>query len=294
MNRIFIEELMDRLEFSFQERVATERILSDVQEKAEVDLWKEICAAVLMPDPAMYETNLKKFDLLCEQTGLRTEELCMALFLAVAERTRGEYARRGYAEEIFWEGAAEVKVWGENCKEFKGYWGASHFPWQSTFLRSERVTLGRMSFLPCPYKGEQPVEISGVVVHPGDTVISVHISASGPLYHEEVLASYDRAWEFYTGKKGPLVLSAESWILHPAMDEILDPQSRLLAFSRDFQRLHYVDQEVYKDAWRMFGAVVEEKPMEEWPRENSLQRGILDWLLSGKKLGTGYGLMVLK
>ena len=79
-----------------------------------------------------------------------------------------------------------------------------------------------------------------------------------------------------------------SWLLYPGLKEVLSQTSNILQFQNYFQivDIDFADQEA---EWRIFGKV-EENP-EKYPENTTLQKRAKQYLLSGKKLGNGLGVL---
>lgn len=102
---------------------------------------------------------------------------------------------------------------------------------------------------------------------------------------ESVRKSFLMAKEFWREKVPYL---CHSWLLFPGLEEILGKDSNILRFQHFF-RIVKVDFEIRQAEERIFGGVKER--IEEYPENTSLQKRAKAYLLEGKKLGNGLGVV---
>ena len=88
-----------------------------------------------------------------------------------------------------------------------------------------------------------------------------------------------------------IVFTCESWLLFPAVKQMLSPQSNLFAFISDYELM---DSGYYDDffswAWRLYDT--KEQDIDKLPQNTSLRKKYIDYVKSGKKSGWGYGAFV--
>ena len=123
----------------------------------------------------------------------------------------------------------------------------------------------------------------------GERYISIHIPSDALLTPEKIRESLSRAKVFF-GKQDPSWVNVPykccSWLLSPALKNLLGKDSRILKFQEMFQI-----EEVYKDSDEFMEWVFKRKdiPLEELPEDTSLQKNMKAHLLSGGWVGEGMG-----
>ena len=123
----------------------------------------------------------------------------------------------------------------------------------------------------------------------GERYISIHIPSDAVLDPEKIKASLCQAKKFFE-KQDPswdrVSYKCCSWLLSPALKELLGEKSRILKFQEMF-----TVEEVYKDSNEFMEWVFKRKdlPLEELPEETSLQKNMKAHLLSGGWVGEGMG-----
>ncbi|GAA4533479.1 acyltransferase domain-containing protein [Amycolatopsis samaneae] len=115
--------------------------------------------------------------------------------------------------------------------------------------------------------------------------VSLHIPESGPLAPEAVDASLDRLrreWPGWFGTR-PERAECESWLLDPALGELLPESSNIVRFQRRFSLYDggYVDDQNPLSFVFRRGHVPLPEGLAGLPRETRLQRAIVDRLLEG-------------
>ena len=116
-------------------------------------------------------------------------------------------------------------------------------------------------------------------------MISIHIPQGEKLTPESVSNSLKQGRKLW-GEN--LTYVCHSWLLYPGLEEILPQSSNIFQFQKNFL-LWETDFEEREAEWRIFGKV-EENP-KNYPEKTSLQRNARNYLLSGKKLGNGLGML---
>ena len=227
-----------------------------------------------------------------EKSGVHTYTVDLLFLSAESEKLLANYKAAGVSEEIFWNSMADIKYKLLECRTVYGIWGTFVAWWHPWFFTMKRFALGRLQFEAVPFWGKEPVTVAGHTVHPGDTVINMHIPSAGPLTKDLRVDAYKRAYKFYEKERigDLLVFACESWLLYPPYREILSPTSNIVSFMDDFHIFKEEETEFY-DNWRVFGADFE-KPAAELPENTSMQRAFKKWLLAGGKCGGGEGLFL--
>ena len=208
---------------------------------------------------------------------------------------KDNYKKAGYSDELFENGADDLRcklIECINCKEVPGTFVAG---WNDGFLKMRRFAYGRFQFEVCTYNFDFDfVMPCGHRVSRGDTYINFHIPSSGiPLTDEVRLDSYKKAFEAYKHlfNGGPVLFGCGSWLLYPGHREFLPPHLNILKFMDDFTIVSYSEKDGFGNDWRVFDKYAS-LPYDKLPRDTSLRRAYADRLLSGGKTGDGFGVFL--
>ena len=80
--------------------------------------------------------------------------------------------------------------------------------------------------------------------------------------------------------------ACDSWLLSPALKELLPEESRILQFQNRFEVKSWNKEE---DAYLEWVFKRKDLPLEKLPEETSLQRKMKAYVLQGGKIGEAYG-----
>ncbi len=247
------------------------------------------------------EKDFKKCMQVAEDNAARVGEHAYTMHFLIALRClpylRELYAQtEGYTEEMFWQGADDLRCKLNECLEIHGIYGSFVAGWFGSFLNMKRISLGRFQYILKYYEADTFTSISGHVIEKGSPVIEFHIPSSGvPLTDEVRNDSYRRAWEYYKDIVGSnrVVLRCTTWLLYPEQYKFLPEKSNIRRFMDDFDLQFFADQPDFHDAWRLFGKSAS-KPLEEWDEKSSLQRAYKKRLLEGKPSGDAMGFIIME
>ena len=230
----------------------------------------------------LYKENRQQFYLkIRENKDYRL--LFLYYFCRMGAEAYEEYEKRGIGEVVFQDTFYDLTLWCENCFREYGEYGINEYDWFFRHLGLTMFRLGRLEFeeMASPWK----ITIGGRCVEKGETVISVHIPQGEKLTQKSVKSSLKLGRMFW-GEE--LAYVCHSWLLYPGVKEVLQEDSNILRFQKEFWLVE-TDFQEREAEWRIFGKI-EEYP-ENYPEETSLQRNAKKYLLSGKKLGNGLGIL---
>ena len=255
--------------------------------------FEKIRKSYLFPKAHNLNRAVERLTILAEEKGVHPYTLHTVFLIACSSTLRLRYRRAGLPEELFLEAMKDLAYKVAECKELKGIDGTFVATWNHRWFDISRFALGRFQYedgvLPEDYKGK-----NGVAYPKGTRCINIHIPSSGASMNEEArLASYKKAYAFYQDKliDGVLVLHCHCWMLNPDNEEMLPEHSNILGFYRDFDVYARIEKENFNDGERIFGTKWYGK-VENLPEDSSLQRAYKKWLMDGKKLGVGCGVIL--
>lgn len=194
-----------------------------------------------------------------------------------------KYEEKGINRGIYVDTFRDLTLWCGNCFRDFGEYGINEYVWFSHHLNMRLFRLGRLQFEYLDSLWD--IQDENMQIQKGDPVISVHIPQGEKLDLAAVRNSLEQAREF-VGTDIPYL--CHSWLLYPGLQEILSENSNILKFQQEF-RLLSVDYEEREGEQRIFDFLKEDPA--EYPENTSLQRNAKKYLLSGKRLGSGLGII---
>ncbi len=214
--------------------------------------------------------------------------------VAAAPRTRRWWAGRGVGEDVVRATFADVGRHVTHTRRRHGHGGLCvNTDWLALHTRGRIVQLGRLQLERARLgtTTAQDVTAGGLQVAAGDHSLGVHIpDYCGPFTPQDCDTSIVRAVRFFAThlpEEDVRVATCHSWLLDPALGDLVRPESNIAAFRR---RFHLVDRATSDDQ-----AVVEfvfgrrEDDLDALPRRTSLQRVVGDHLRAGRHWTGGVG-----
>ncbi|MEN6313836.1 MAG: acyltransferase domain-containing protein [Clostridiaceae bacterium] len=218
--------------------------------------------------------------------------LHLLLFICLSKHTRELYERKGISYEIFHDSMSDLKWKLTECYNMYGIWGSFVSRWFPGFFILTRFGLGRLQFEIVNFK--ENYKKGNYTLKENDTAINIHIPACGPLLHDECIASYHKAADFFkdyfAGR--PVAFVCTSWLLFPYHKEFFPKSSNILKFMEDFDIYSYKIDNEGADLWRIFYKDYRNDPA-DLPNKTSIQRAYADWLMKGNPVGYGKGVFFI-
>lgn len=125
----------------------------------------------------------------------------------------------------------------------------------------------------------------------GETGIDFHIPSDAVFTREAVDASFDQAKKLLADcfpEYKYTRFTCDSWLLSPALGELLPENSKILDFQRRFEILRRGKEE---DCIEWLFQSADDTDYEKLPEQTSLQRKVKKVLLEGGSIGTGFGVL---
>jgi len=163
-------------------------------------------------------------------------------------------------------------------------YGLEELWWLGQSVKMKLFRLGRLQFEPVVIK--EFLQGKDRTIAAGTHVLNVHIPAGVPLKYEECEESFAWSTRFFEG--GYEAYICESWLMSPHLREMLPSDSNIIRFQEMFEvvKVHYDYPQAEQ---RIFGDVLEDK--ERYPEDTSLRRAAKQYLMSGKDIGIGIGVI---
>lgn len=215
----------------------------------------------------------------------------LIMLILMSKYLKGRYEEKGLPLDVWKNSMNDLLYKCIECRLVYGIWGV-FVDWFGEFFHLTRFALGRLQFdvsnSPIDYEGKK------ITLKKGDKLLRVHIPRTGErLERDEQIKSYRLAAEFFKPFFGDdkIVFTCESWLLFPAVKQMLSPQSNLFAFISDYELMEsgYYD-DFFSWSWRLYDT--KEENIDKLPQNTSLRRKYVEYIKSGKKSGWGYGVFV--
>ena len=237
-----------------------------------------------------WQKCIREISLLSQEAGASANGVRMVFFLYCAIPLRQEYEKRGLSEDLYFETLQDLRYKLLECRALYGEWGTFVPDWYRRFYTCERFALGRLQYEPIEFPGECYKN----ALKRGDRVYSCHIPSSGALREEEVLESLKRAYNFYRAelKNGILPVVCHSWLLYQPLEEVFAESPNILKFRQLFDVLQNDADEKNGDFWRVFYQNYSAENLQSIVAETKLQKRLKAYLLDGKNLGAGWGILL--
>ena len=221
-------------------------------------------------------------------TGVHPYTVKFLFYLRLSVKLKSIYEKKNISEEIYYNTMLDLKWKLTETYNLYGIWGAFVAHWFRELFTLERFALGRLQF-DITELGESYGEYNKDA-----KAVNVHIPPMGKLNHSDCIDAYKQAFEFFKDykKDGKMLFCCHSWLLHPAMEEILPQTSNILIFKNDYHILRVDNREPFREAWRIFYRDCDTCKIEDYPEDTSLRKKVKKWLLAGNKMGAALGAFV--
>ncbi len=210
-----------------------------------------------------------------EKASVNKYSLMMTLLISNLDIAKKRWLEKGFDEALFQATAEDFNYKINECKKVYGVWGIEPFEWYEHLYFSRLVKLGRLEY---EIRENSPV--------------CVHIPSAGPLNHDEVTASYKKAYDFFPKTYGNvIVFTCNSYLLFPPYSEkVFSPDSNIFKFARDFCVYKTTVTDSFSDSWRVF-----DKPflgdVASLPQNTSLQKSFTAYIENDGTFGIGSGVV---
>ncbi|MBA2469565.1 MAG: DUF5596 domain-containing protein [Chloroflexia bacterium] len=169
--------------------------------------------------------------------------------------------------------------------------------WLTHHMRGQLYQLGRLQYerVHLDDRLREAIEGAGVAFGKEDVALSVHITDfSGPLSPTACDASFALVKPFfdtYFPETPPRIAICISWMLDPQLDEYMTPRANIIQFKNRFN-LAYIPESNNRGIQQfVFGMLDAE--IDELPQATSLERAVVEHIVSGKHWHGGAGWLEL-
>lgn len=210
----------------------------------------------------------------------------LAAVLDAACLTREAYRRAHIPDPVFLDTFACLPRFLEETKTLLGRYAFDRGFWTWRQTGCLLFRLGALEFEYAPAGRPLPG------LDPDTPVLFVHIPSDASLARDALDSSYARARALFAGEAfcrlgPPQAILCASWLLAPALDQLLPETSGIRRFAGDYERL--LVREDNTEFYRWLFQRTEPAPPQDLPAATSLQRAVRDHLASGGKIGMAWG-----
>lgn len=206
----------------------------------------------------------------------------LTMMLRAAKISGEKYEEVGIGEDIFVE---TMKCFSRFVKESMARGGKYYFNREWWTTRQLSLLLYRI--------GELEYEL---VEKNGKKSIYLHIPSDTDMDLLKLRASYEEARQFlqkYFPAYGTLPMRCESWLMSPALKELLPETSNIIRFQQNFKVEEiYPDEKDYAEWVYNIEGDVTGMDMMKLPEKTALQKNMKHYLLNGGTVGTALATLV--
>lgn len=200
----------------------------------------------------------------------------LACLLLAAASAHGEYVRLGIPEKVYIDSMGCFVRFVKEHRALTGEWAFDRgwWAWRATCLRLFRIGALEYELL----SGEK-------------RALSLHIPSDASLDLKACRSSHEAARTFFAAyfpayARAPVVCS--SWLLHPALKELLGEESNIVRFQSLFDIVRVDDCDL---SYRAFVFRRTDGDIADYPEKTTLQRRLKRYLLAGGRFGSASGVL---
>lgn len=208
----------------------------------------------------------------------------LAVVLKASETTYRMYKAKGIDDAVFFDTMDDIRIW---CEDNRNQ-GLKNYHWVRNHICFELFKLGRLQFqiFRFPYviynSDKTPLKIA-------ENVINVHIPRGERLDYDACVSSIEQAKFFFKAYFPDYRFKyfiCDSWLLYDKNKEFMDENSNIIHF-QSFFKITMSSPDDSQAIERIFGR--KEKDALCYPQKTSLQKAAKNYILSGGRLGKGFG-----
>ena len=199
----------------------------------------------------------------------------LACLLLAAASAHGEYVRLGIPEKVYVDTMGCFVRFVKEHRALTGEWAFDRgwWAWRATCLRLFRIGALEYELL----SGEK-------------RALSLHIPSDASLDLKACRSSHEAARTFFAAyfpayARAPVVCG--SWLLHPALKELLGEESNIVRFQSLFDIVRVDEDDI---SYRAFVFRRTDGDIADYPEKTTLQRRLKEHLLRGGHMGSALGI----
>ncbi len=209
------------------------------------------------------------------------------LYCRLAVEAYEQYRLKNIEDEVYFDTFRDITIWCENCFRYFGEYGINEYRWLVNHVKLGIFRLGRLQFQPVCL--DEKICCQDHCIESGELVLNVHIPQGQPLDEKQCDCSFKKAEAFFRGAGTAFV--CHSWLLYPGLKDILPEDSNIIRFQNRFH-IYKTDDNSRQGEDRIFGGLKDSPEL--YPEVTTLQKRAKEYLISGKKIGMGSGIIFSK
>lgn len=202
----------------------------------------------------------------------------LAVSLCGALKAKERYEKLGIPDEVFYDTMGCFSRFVKEHKESFGDYGFDREWWTPRQLSCLLFRLKTLEFEMGTFQGEPSLRI--------------HIPSDGEITEDNVRESFHMAGEFFETYFPDFQyanMSCSSWLLAPNLKDVLPESSNILKFQKNFNIVGENPQDKEYVSWIFKNNKL---PVTGLPENTSLQRNVKKYMLEGKNIGSGDGIVI--
>lgn len=258
-----ILELTKRLGLDSEVTAAVE------ESRISIDFSEIKTSCEMLLTPAEWEKGIKKLLAYCgdDPQGMKI----LTIYLHCITDTYERYIRKGIPEKIFFDTMGFIPRFLNSHKQA---WGIYAFTWAWWMPRQISMNEFRIGELEYEFSDDN-----------GTKKIWIHIPSDAKLDKSNIKEIYPFLEKFYPEYVNAQI-ACDSWLLSPALKNLLPQDSNILIFQEQFNVTHTDWESPWFMGWIWTRNDI---PINQLPENTTLQRNVKKHLISGGKIGSAYG-----
>lgn len=280
-------EEAEKLLYGVDERAYEEAFFASMGEKKAAPFVNEAGKAMgYFPDGFYpFETFFSPVKALAKERNVDARALFFAFFAAFLPETARLYEEYGVPEDVFAAYAARIAENVEECRAAEGFTGCGDYVWLAGFAILDLFRVGSLEFRLAPYNYRR-ICVEGAVFTPGEPVIQVHVPTGADIGEKARHEAYGRAASLFGTDK----FVADSWLLYPEHEKMLDASSNIRAFAGEYTLAEVCETDDYEGLFRIFGRK-DAYVYGGLEQSTSLQKAYAERVRNALPVGSGVGVM---
>lgn len=218
--------------------------------------------------------------------GKKDPQFRLAVILFLAVKVKEKYDAAGINEKIYYDTMSDIKIWSEK----NGEKGLKNYGWLKNHVNFELFRIGRLQFQLYECKN-RTLNYKKLPFSYGDKLIYVHIPEGEKLCKEKCISSLEAANKYFSTFFPDYRYKyyfCESWLLFDGNNEFMAEGSNIREFMTLFEHCYSIkiDEQAIE---RIFGK--RRLLKKSYPESTDLQRRAKAYMLDGKRMGIGVGVI---
>ncbi len=244
--------------------------------------------------------NSNDWPLPAELRGVPVRLFALAVLVAGTVDATANAADSGMPADVRRASLGFVGRRVREVRDRRGAWGVESFTFLRHAVRAELFRLGRLSFRVSPFpwplrvvrhERTEAVRVLGdaddvgtgwvELVRPGDPRVEVHVPGGEPLDPAACAASFAAAVATFSARhagRPPVAFTCVSWLLDPALADLLPPAGNIRRFAMAFHRLPVIGD--HRQAYDLIFGSPDVDPA-KWSGGTALQRAVAGYAATG-------------